>query len=52
MAEWRNGNGMVEWWNGRMVELGNDGWNGGMVKWSNGGNGERNGQMEWLDGGY
>ncbi len=52
MAEWRNGNRMaewrnmvVEWWNRGMAEYDNDdddaqnGRNGGMVEWGNGGNG-------------
>ncbi len=42
----------MDWWNGGMVEWWNDGWNGGMAEWLNGGNGGRNGRMEWLDGRY
>jgi hypothetical protein len=38
MAEWRNC-GMAEWRNGnRMVEM-VEWWNGGMAEWRNGGNG-------------
>jgi hypothetical protein len=42
MAEWRNGNGMAEWWNGGMVEWLNGYW---MAEWRNG-----NGMTEWRNG--
>jgi hypothetical protein len=45
-AEWQNGNGMAEWWNGEMVEWWTEWWNGGMAEWWNGGM-----VIEWRNGG-
>ncbi len=54
-AEWRNGNGMAEWWNGGIVEWRTEWRNGGMAEWWNGNRMAewRNGRMvmEWWNGG-